>query len=56
MNPHLSAALAAERQRDFEHAAGCCTPGAELRRRCKSGLLKRLAMKRRAPCPAVCCA
>lgn len=32
MNPHLNAAIAAERRRDMEHAAGCCTPVAEYRR------------------------
>jgi hypothetical protein len=32
MNPHLTVAVAAERRRDLERAAGCCTAPAAHRR------------------------
>jgi hypothetical protein len=58
MNSHLNAAIAAGRQRDMEHAAGCCTLGAEHRDALWRSLRRRLpglGVERRPVRSSVCC-
>jgi hypothetical protein len=45
MNPHLTAAVAAERRRDFERAAGCCAALAEHRRTLARAVRRRLSIR-----------
>lgn len=58
MNPHLAAALAAERQSDLERMAGCCTPAAEHRRAAHRQVRDQLSALRSrggAVRPGACC-
>jgi hypothetical protein len=45
MNHHVAAALASERQRELERAAGCCTPAAYYRRATRLTVGERLAAR-----------
>lgn len=46
MNSHVAAALAFERQRELERAAGCCTTAAYYRRAMRRTLAERLVAYR----------
>jgi hypothetical protein len=59
MNTYLNAAVAAERQRDLQRAAGCCSALLEHRRALARAVGPRLNLslrRRRAAEPTVCCA
>jgi hypothetical protein len=58
MNPQINAAIAADRQRDLERAAGCCTAAAEFRRSTPARLSRIAAwhIRRGDVRPVACCA
>jgi hypothetical protein len=59
MNGHITAAVAATRNRDLRRAAGCCTPVPEHGRalaRAARGRLRVSTLRPRSPEPISCCA